>query len=184
MSSVADDLETDLAPETHTRTFEAFVEARRDSAVRVAYRLLGGEAAAAEDVAQNAFLRAYQALDRFRGDAAVSTWFYRILVREVHRHQRWQRLRRLWNGDGDEVADFPDTTPQRDPVLRRRILAAMDRLTSSQREAFVLVHLEGFTIDQTAAILGKASGTVKSHMHRAVEALRHDLADIAAERSQ
>jgi RNA polymerase sigma-70 factor (ECF subfamily) len=184
MSGVADDLETDLALETHAHAFDAFVEARRDAAVRAAYRLLAADHAAAEDVAQNAFLRAYQGLGRFRGEAAISTWFYRILVREVHRHRRWQRLRRLWDGERGDRAEVADTTPPGDPVLRRRIQAALSQLTLAQREAFVLVHLEGFSIDQAAKILGKAPGTVKSHMHRALLFLRHDLADIAAERNE
>jgi RNA polymerase sigma-70 factor (ECF subfamily) len=184
MSGVADDLETDLALETHAQAFDAFVEARRDSTVRAAYRLLAEDAAAAEDVAQNAFLRAYQGLGRFRGEAAISTWFYRILVREVHRHRRWQRVRRFWSGEPGDSAEVADTKPLGDPVLRRRIRAAMTQLTQAQREAFVLVHLEGFSIDQTAKILGKAPGTVKSHMHRALQFLRHDLADVAAERSE
>jgi len=183
MASVADDIRTDLQLQSQTRDFEAFVEARRDAAVRLAYRLLGGDAATAEDVAQNAFLRAHRALPRFRGDAALSTWFHRILVGEVRRHQRWQALRRLWYSDA-EVAETADPTPQSDPVLRRRIAEAMQRLTAAQREAFVLVHLEGFTIEQAAAILGKATGTVKSHMHRALESLRNQLGDVAAARSE
>ena len=72
--------------------FDAFVNGYRDRAVRIAWRLLGGDAAA-EDVAQEAFARAYRGLARFRDDAKLSTWFYRILVNEVRRHQRWRMLR-------------------------------------------------------------------------------------------
>jgi RNA polymerase sigma-70 factor (ECF subfamily) len=158
--------------------FAAFVEARRERAVRVAYRMLAGDAAAAEDVAQNALLRAYGALRRFRGDASLDTWFYRILVREVQRHRRWQAVRRLWSTDA-EVEHVPDSAaPAGDPGLRRRIARALAALSPGQRDAFVLVHLEGCTVAEAAQALGKATGTIKSHLHRALEALRRELADL------
>ena len=158
--------------------FPAFVQARREQAVRVAYRLLGGDQAAAEDVAQNAFLRAHRALSGFRGAASLDTWFYRILVREAERHRRWQIVRRFLGADPDDAPEPIDPRPPADPLLRRRIADAMARLTSAQREAFVLVHLEGIPVSETASILGKAAGTVKSHLHRALEVLRRELADL------
>lgn len=81
-----------------TESFAEFVDARRDRAVGLAFRLLGeSDRAIAEDVAQNAFLRAYRALGGFRGESSMETWFYRILVREVQRHRRWESIRRLFN---------------------------------------------------------------------------------------
>lgn len=157
---------------------DAFVVARRDDAVRVAYRLVGGDQAAAEDVAQNAFLRAHRGLGRFRGDAQLDTWFYRILVREAQRHRRWRAVRRLWSGDRDARSEPVDPRPSPDPGLRRRIGAALAALSGAQREVFVLVHLEGFSTTETAAIVEKAPGTVKSHLHRALEGLRRELADV------
>ena len=178
MASVAHDLGADLSLDDPVHAFEAFAEARRDAAVRLAYRLLGGDTAAAEDVAQNAFLRAFRALSGFRAEASVSTWFYRILVHEVRRHQRWQAVRRLWHLEGDDAPEPADERPAGDPGLRKRIRDALARLTTAQREAFTLVHMEGYTVAETAAILGRAPGTVKSHMHRALKSLRQDLADL------
>ena len=86
MAIAQQNLETGVCVEERRRAFLAFVDGRRDSAVRLAFRLLGGDTAAAEDVAQEAFLRAYRGLGRFREEASLSTWFYRILLREVHRH--------------------------------------------------------------------------------------------------
>jgi RNA polymerase sigma-70 factor (ECF subfamily) len=74
--------------------FSELVAEHRDRAVRLAWRLVGGDSAAAEDVAQEAFLRAYRGLDRFREEAGLSTWFYRILVNEAHRFRRMRWLRR------------------------------------------------------------------------------------------
>jgi len=159
--------------------FPAFVEARRERTIRLAYRLLGGDQAAAEDVAQNAFLRAYRALASFRAESSLDTWFYRIVVREAERHRRWRAVRRLWSSDSEEVPEAVDETVVGDPGLRRRIAAALRELSPLQRRTFVLIHLEGFTVVETAAILGRAVGTVKSHLHRALDRLRADLADVA-----
>jgi RNA polymerase sigma-70 factor (ECF subfamily) len=175
-------LKAGVADDLHARTFAALVDCRQTDAIRLAYRLLGGDQAAAEDVAQNAFLRAWRGLPGFRGAASLDTWFYRILVREVYRYRRWRALRRVWDGDPAEVPEPVDDHPDRDPGLRRRIGHAVASLTRAQRDAFVLVHLEGFGVAETAAILGKAPGTIKSHLHRALDSLRRDLSDLRSEK--
>jgi RNA polymerase sigma-70 factor (ECF subfamily) len=157
--------------------FTAFAEARRERALRVAFRMLSGDAAAAEDAVQNAFFRAHRALAGFRGESSLDTWFYRILVREVQRQRRWLGLRRLF-ADPEEAERLPDRTPRGDPVLRRRIARALARLSAGQREAFVLVHLEELSVAEAADVLGKAVGTVKSHLHRALVGLRGELGDL------
>ena len=162
--------------------FAAFVEAHRDRALRVAWRLLGGDGAAAEDVVQDAFVRAWLALGRFRGDASLATWLYRILLRQAANHRRWRRLRERWGGLGTPDAAHPEPPATGDPALRQRIARALDALSRAQRECFVMVHLEGFTIAECAEVLGKAEGTVKSHLHRALASLRRELGDLADER--
>jgi len=158
--------------------FDALVVSHRERAVRVAWRLVGGDEAAAEDVTQEAFTRAYQRLGSFRDEAKLSTWFYRILVRQAHSYRRWRALRELWTPVAEaEGADHPISG---DPLLRRRIGDALEKLTRKQREAFVLVHMDGFTSREAAAILGVADGTLKSHLHRALGKLRAELADLGA----
>jgi RNA polymerase sigma-70 factor, ECF subfamily len=168
----------DASPLMRLEEFARFAEARRERALRLAFRLLGGEQANAEDVVQNAFFRAYRALPGFRGEATLDTWFYRILVREVQRHRRWQGLRRLFGGDPETAPPPVDPQPTADPGLRRRIAGALERLSAPQREAFVLVHLEQLTIVEAAGVMDKAVGTVKSHLHRALRGLRQELADL------
>jgi len=158
--------------------FFAFVEAHQERAVRMAWRLIGGDQDAAEDVAQQAFFKAYRGLDRFREDSKLTTWFYRILVNEARSHRRWRALRDRWHTVWDEDATpDPAASAHPDPALRRRLAGALDLLARGQREVFVLVYLEGFTLEQTAAQLGKALGTVKSQLHRALRILREELAD-------
>ena len=158
--------------------FAAFVDAHRDRAVRLAWRMLG-DPTAAEDVAQDAFVRAYRALPRFREEAELSTWFHRILLRQIHNHRRWIGVRRRW---ATWVGAEPVTrTVPADGGLQRRLTQALLALSPPQREAFVLVHLEGFTVREAAEVAGRAPGTMKSHLHRALVSLRAALADIYAE---
>lgn len=166
-----------LAAEDLEQRFEAFVASHRERAVRLAWRLVGGDAAAAEDVAHDAFVRAYRALGRFRGEASLSTWFYRILVRQAHSHRRWRAVRELWSAGHEDPPD-PAASPDGDPALRRRIAGALGALSRRQREAFVLVHMEGFSVREAAELMGSREGTIKSHLHRALRHLRRELADI------
>ena len=160
------------------RRFAALVGTHRERARRLAWRLVGGDAAAAEDVTQEAFVKAYQGLARFRGDASLETWFYRILVRQAYNYRRWRAVREAWRGPDAEAAPDPRPVAPGDPALRRRIGRALAALSRYQRESFVLVHMEGFTVREASDILGKPVGTVKSHLHRALRSLRAELADL------
>jgi RNA polymerase sigma-70 factor (ECF subfamily) len=158
--------------------FADFVAKHRDRAIGLAWRLIG-DAGAAEDVAQEAFVRAWRALDRFREEALLSTWFHRILVNEARRHLRWRWVRERVGAEMPEQVRDPRPTPNGDPALRARVRDALGRLPRGQREAFVLVHLEGMTIAEAAAAAGRADGTIKSHLHRALVSLRRELSDLA-----
>jgi len=170
-------LELSAAPVDLEERFGAFAVSHRDKARRLAWRLIGGDEAAAEDVVQDAFVRAYRALSGFREDSSLETWFYRILVNQAHKHRRWRAVRERWRGVWDEQNAVSPVDPG-DPALRRRISRALDQLTRRQREAFVLVHFEGFTVRETADLLATPEGTLKSHLHRALKALRIELEDL------
>ena len=98
MVAGAETVESRVAAADLEQRFSAFVATHRDRARRVAWRLLGGDESAAEDVAQDVFVKAYRALGRFREDSKLETWFYRILVRQAHNHRRWRALRRRRRG--------------------------------------------------------------------------------------
>ncbi len=176
-------LESDVVPPSlpeAEQQFRRLVVEHQDRALRLALRLLAGDRATAEDVVQDAFIRAQRGLGGFRGEAKLSTWFDRILIREVYRHYRrpWRR----WLSEADpEVHARPTPPPSGDPMLRGRIEEALARLSPQQRTVFVLVHLEQRTVSETAELLGRTSGTIKSHLHRALRSLRQELADIAPE---
>jgi RNA polymerase sigma-70 factor (ECF subfamily) len=164
--------------EDRERAFAAFVVTHRERAIGLAWRLLGGDGAAAEDVAQEAFARAHRALASFRGESSLPTWFYRILVNEAQRHRRWRWVRERFGGPMPDEPGDPRPAVPGDPALRNRVAQAISELPRGQREAFVLVHLEGFSLREAAEATGRATGTIKSHLHRAVRALRQQLADL------
>ena len=117
--------------------FSTFVASQRERARRLAWRLVGGDDAAAEDVAQEAFVKAYQALGGFRGEASLETWFYRILVRQAHNYRRWRAVRTLWHRDSEEEPADPAPRAQGDPGLRRRIAQGPGpALTSATRSLY------------------------------------------------
>lgn len=166
---------TDATIERNQR-FRAFVSTHRDRAVSMAWRLCGGDQALAEDIAQEAFAQAWRGLASFRDEAKLSTWFYRILIRQANAQRRKYVWRNRWNElTGQEPARVE---PQPDDGLKRRIAKALEGLSAGQREAFVLVHMEGFTVVEAAEMVGRAPGTMKSHLHRALKALRVELADL------
>jgi len=158
--------------------FGVFVGENLERARRLAWRLVGGDEAAAEDVAQDAFVKAYRSLGSFRGEASLGTWFYRILMREAQNYRRWRALRELWGGLSSQEGPDPDPAILGDPFVRRRITAALQGLSRRQREAFVLVHEEGFTMREVAELLDRSEGTVKTHVQRALQALRRELGDL------
>lgn len=158
--------------------FRALVSSHRERAVRLAWRLTGGDAATAEDVAQDAFVRAYKALAQFREESSLATWYYRILVRQAHKYRRWRAVRERWSSLWKEDIHNPSPGEPSDPGLRRRIVHALDHLPRSQREVFILVYLEGFAVSEAAEVLKKSPGTVKSQLHRGLTALRTELADL------
>ncbi|MDD5225044.1 MAG: RNA polymerase sigma factor [bacterium] len=168
--------------------FQKLVEDERERIVSMAYHLVGGDREAAKDVAQEAFLKAYQALPGFREEASLRTWLIRIVINQASRYRRSQALRsrlgifQSWFGSKDNMepaapGPLPDRLAQ-ESASRARIAAALDKLSSGQRSAFALVHLEGLTVEESAAVLKKSPGTVKSHLHRALIQLRRDLADL------
>ncbi len=157
--------------------FLRFAASHRLQAVSLATRLCGGDRAAGEDVAQESFLRAYGALATFRG-GPLRPWFRRILVNQAANHRRGAALRR----PAREAVDVASHAPAGDPAARRelrnRLSHAVQRLPEGQRQAFELVHVQGFTVPEAAGALDKADGTIKSHLHRAVHRLRRELADL------
>lgn len=141
-----------------------------------------GNPTEAEDVAQEAFVRAWQALPNFRGGSALRTWLYRIVVNLCI--NRFPRLRRELNELTDDYCtDLPETTWfEHDPALRseareRRAMLhrEIESLPESQRMLITLRYQDEMSYDEIASLVGLPLGTVKTGLFRAKERLRQAL---------
>src|SRR5687768_3370256 len=156
---------------------------------RMVYALalhLLGDRDEALDLSQEVFLRVFRTLAGFRGQSALRTWIYRIVVNQARNRQRWWRRRhRSEQVSLDEhlrqFGDFPSATeaaPDRQLARKEtaaRIWSALERLPFDQRTALVLREIDGLRYDEIAFSLGVAVGTVKSRLTRARQALREEL---------
>jgi RNA polymerase sigma-70 factor, ECF subfamily len=164
------------------------VAAHQRTVFNLAFHLLGDRDEAL-DVSQEVFLRVFRTLSRFRGQSALRTWIYRIVVNQVRNRQRWWRRRRRADLVSlDEHLRRCGEIEARQEILPDRLLAsketaariwsAMERLPFDQRTALVLRELDGLRYEEIAFTLDVAVGTVKSRLTRARQALREELLGI------
>jgi RNA polymerase sigma-70 factor (ECF subfamily) len=156
--------------------FEDLVMTYQHRVFGVALRMLGN-AGEAQEVAQEAFLRAHRALSEFRGDAKLSTWLYAITSR-LCLNRLASGERRLVRQGEDALLRLSDAAPRPDDVLEQSELeAALQRaiaeLPEDRRIVVILRDLEGLPYEEIAQVLGLELGTVRSRLHRA----RADLKD-------
>jgi RNA polymerase sigma-70 factor (ECF subfamily) len=144
----------------------------------LALRIVG--AVDAEEVAQEAFIRVFRGLPKFRGDAALGTWIYRLAVNAALSHRsRRGSAPALQMGAGDDRGPEPvaAVTPEaRDLALRKQLERALAALPVGYRTVIVLHDVEGLEHEEVAAILGCHVGTSKSQLHKARAKLREALA--------
>ncbi len=138
---------------------------------------------AAENLTQECFVKAYQARERFRGEASVSTWLMQIavnLVRDYCSNSRlkfWRRTMRsaIDVGTAGEWMEDRRLSPEATAVARQRVAAvwlAAEKLPERQRTVFLLRFVEDMDVLEIAAVTGMAEGTVKSHLFRALQSVR------------
>ncbi len=165
----------------------ALVEMYQAEAVQAAY-LITGDRAAAEDVVQTAFLRAFERIDRFESSRPFRPWFLRVVVNDALKVAA--RQKRHISLEGEQHAEYQalvqrlDTT-RREPeeAIQRKELAekvrqALDRLSPRQRAAVVMHYFLGLSTAEMADQLKCASGTVRWHLSAARERLRILLASL------
>jgi RNA polymerase sigma-70 factor, ECF subfamily len=159
-----------------TQAFEQLVRIHQGIALRVAFLVLRNPSEA-EDVTQEAFIKAYRSLDRFRAEAPFRPWLLRIVRNQALNRMRSTRRRdRLaFQAASDpvsgEAASSPETVVLNEDE-RRRLLAVIDDLPERYRSVIVHRYLLDMSEAETSMILGIPAGTVKSRTSRAFERLR------------
>ena len=158
---------------------------RHQSGVRACLRkLTAGNHALADDLAQETFLLAWRNLRGFRQDARFSTWLYRIATNCWLAHARKRREELLGDRDADVVADDDDadggdsthTDHARAASLRIDMERALGSLTEAERAAIVQCYHNDLSHEEAAYVLDCPVGTVKTHIFRARQKLKHVLA--------
>ncbi len=140
----------------------------------------------AEDVVQEAYLRAFEHLETFRGDASLATWLHRVVLNEALGRLRRSATRRevpLPTDNADaEIVPFPNAGNADDPersLAQRQILRLVEEAADALPEAFRLVFtarvIEAMSVEETAALLGINPKTVRSRLHRARQLLRQQI---------
>jgi RNA polymerase sigma-70 factor (ECF subfamily) len=170
--------------------FDRLVRERSGDIYALLYRLTD-DAEEARDLTQETFLRAFQHIDRFRGEAGLKTWLYRIAINQARNRWRWWRRRKraatlsLDAPDrereqtlGARLRSTETSDPEQETLARERemaLRAALAKLATPYREAVILRDVEGLSYEEIAAALEISVGTVKSRLSRGRTELRRKL---------
>jgi len=172
--------------------YRVLVERHSASVFRMAYRLTGNRHDA-EEVVQEAFLRAYQKLEQFEARANFGTWVHRIAANYTIDRMRQKRTedarreepssRAPESAENSVLSLVPDGRPSPERLaqgveLRKQLEHALDTLTQAERTAFVMRHWHGCGIEEIAEVLNSSSGATKNTVFRAVQKLRSVLAPL------
>jgi RNA polymerase sigma-70 factor (ECF subfamily) len=166
----------DSARDGDCHAFEQLYRRHRNRIYALLWRLSGGDPALAEDLLQEAFVRAWQKLDSFRGESRFGTWLHRLSA-NVGLSDRRTRLRRVGHEkDLDEATDR-SAVGERDVRADKRmdLENAISRLPERARTVLVLYDIEGYSHAEIAEATGMAVGSSKAQLHRARKLIRENL---------
>ncbi|RWF31610.1 RNA polymerase sigma factor [Mesorhizobium sp.] len=163
--------------------FRLIIKTHNQRLYRIARGVVRNDAEA-EDIVQEAYVRAFASLAAFRGDASLSTWLSRIVINEaLGRLRKRKRTVAMPENPDAQIIPFPlnaSDDPER-TMAQRQILALVERATDSlpdvYRSVFIARVIEGFSMDETADLLGVKPETVKTRLHRARALVRKALDD-------
>jgi RNA polymerase sigma-70 factor (ECF subfamily) len=168
--------------------FDALVRSEQRRIYRVVLSLVR-DPDTADTLTQDCFLRAYQSRERFRGQCSVRTWLLRIAINLVRDHARnrrlqfWRSLFRARPEEGQAPEPLhPQPSAERALLARERlekVWAVVQSLSLQQRTIFILRFVEEMEMEEIAEAMGLRPGTVKTHLFRAVSAIRREVGEQA-----
>lgn len=166
------------------QAFRMLVERYMKYAYNIAYGFVNDHDDA-EDVAQESFVKVYESIGSFRGDAAFNTWLYRIVT-----NMSLNRLRQKKNSitnmsivENAVVGKNDFFSAQQNMETRQALEKALHELPTLQRAVVILRHLNGLSTRQVGEILRCSEGTVKTHLHRGIKKMKSKIGFLEYERS-
>jgi RNA polymerase sigma-70 factor, ECF subfamily len=148
-----------------------------------------GDQDLAQSIVQDCFMKAYNARENFRGDCSVQTWLNRIALNMILDHQRTQKFR-FWRSFRKTAVDITEiasilpseaSTPEKDLLRQERaalVAKALESLSFNQRTIFLMHFQEGMTMPEISSAIDMSVNTVKTHLHRAVKAVRAKIGEM------
>jgi RNA polymerase sigma-70 factor (ECF subfamily) len=161
-----------LATEGDARAFERLYRKHVPRVHGLARRMVGHEEA--DELTQDVFVRAWERLETFRGEAAFGTWIHRVAINVMLARQQVRKRDRGRFEDDDARVDATPVTP-REAESRIDVEAALRNLPEGARRVFVLHDMEGYKHHEIAEMLDITTGTSKSQLHRARMLMREQL---------
>lgn len=172
----------------HQTEFQALVDRTKRQAYNIAYRMTGNREDA-EDLTQEAYLRAYRSFSKYDRQLPFENWFFRILsnlfvdgLRRRPKHPPLSLNQPITGstGDDDLVLDLPDNSGTPEEILLNKVVdeklqKALASLSSEFRAAVLLCDVEGLSYEEIARVMGTSIGTVRSRIHRGRQVLRKSL---------
>jgi len=158
----------------------ALYDTHVDRIYRLAYRLTGVEHLARE-VTQDTFVRAFASIGEFRGESVFGTWLHTIAVSLSLNEIKRRKRERARNAPLEDAGAVAGSAPHSDPLLRAKLMEAVNDLPEGCRTVFMMHDAEGYTHQEIAAALGVTEGTSKAQLSRARGKLRVALAQFAEE---
>ncbi|MBI1319703.1 MAG: sigma-70 family RNA polymerase sigma factor [Candidatus Hydrogenedens sp.] len=157
-----------------TRAFEFLYRENRGRVYALCLRMTANPGLA-DELAQEAFVRAWEKLDGFRGESKFSTWLHRLTVNVVLGALRQRNRRQNRETGVEEFEALPAAEAAAPAGLRADLEAAIQSLPEGARRVFVLHDIEGYRHEDIAEMMGTATGTCKAQLHRARKLLRERL---------
>jgi RNA polymerase sigma-70 factor (ECF subfamily) len=155
-------------------------EAHVNQTYRLAFRMTGSDDLA-RDLTQETFIRVFDKIHQFRGDAAFSTWLRSIATSVIYNGLRKVKRFRQREFDLDEARGMGSVDRRADPDVKEKLWRAIDDLPAKYRMVFVMHDVEGYTHDEISSAMGSQVGTSKAQLSRARAKLREALSEFAGE---
>ena len=158
----------------------ALYDSHVDRIYRLTYRMTG-LAETARELTQDVFVRAFAGIEGFREDSAFATWLHSIAVSLTLNELKRRKRDRARKAPLDDAFGMAESAPRSDPLLREKLMEAVNELPEGCRTVFMMHDAEGYTHQEIGAALGVSEGTSKAQLNRARGKLRVALAKYAGE---